>query len=320
MIFNIDNNEGDRLFLMAMSQSFYEPLKIGLLEKAVVEHNNILSALVLADLYNSGIERDGKKLVKKSSEKAAEIYLKMCEHDPFGVCYWELGWFYENQLINQAKELELSECLAIARNYYEKSAEKRYPKAYNSLGKFTYYGFGGLNKSFVKAMHYYIKAAELGDIYAIMNCGLISLDRYYDNPDKKEWLEEAEKYFIKAALYNNSEGLLQLGIIYEIKMAEDANHLEKAKEYYIKAFLTVENQYSATAYYKLGKLINNHPDLKNDDEIIMALGDRRYQDLAIECLTRAYEIYQNLDLNNERLDSIYKENYLEMVNIFKNMN
>ena len=103
-------------------------------------------------------------------------------------------------------------------------------------------------------------------------------------------------------------------------MAEDANHLEKAKEYYIKAFLTVENQYSATAYYKLGKLINNHPDLKNDDEIIMALGDRRYQDLAIECLTRAYEIYQNLDLNNERLDSIYKENYLEMVNIFKNMN
>ena len=319
MNLNIEINEGDRLFLMALSQDLNEPLKIGLLEKAAVEHNNILSALVLANLYNSGVEYGGKQLVLKNCEKAAEIYIKMSKYDPFGVCWWELGWFYENQLINDSKSLTNSERLKTAREYYEKSAEKGYAKAYNSLGKFTYYGYGGLDKSFTKAMEYYTKAANLGDIYAIMNCGLISMDRYYDDPSRIECLKEAEKYFIKAALFNNTEGLLQLGTIYEIRMIEDVNYLNKSKEYYVKAILTVENQSSATAYYKLGKLINNNPDLKKDDKISVALGYRRYQDLAIECFTRAYEIFQTLDLNHGRLDEKYREYYAELVNIFKNI-
>lgn len=264
MYLDFEKDKGNHLFLMALSQSLYEPLKIDLLEKAVVEHNNVLSALVLANLYNSGMEYNGKQVLFKSSEKAAEIYTKISEYDPYGVCDWELGWFYENQLIDAAKSLPLSECLIIAREYYEKSAEKGYAKAYNSLGKFTHYGLGGMIRSFTKAMEYYIKAASLGDIYAIMNCGLTSMDRFYDDPTRKDSLDEAEQYFISAALYNNNEGLLQLGIIYEIKINDDVNNLNKAKEYYIKSVLAVENQYSATAFYKLEKLINNNTILKND--------------------------------------------------------
>lgn len=316
----VEHNEGDKLFLMALSQNLYEPLKIGLLEKAVIEHNNILSALALANLHYSGIEHNGKQILPQNREKAAEIYIRMSEYDPYGACYWELGWLYENQLIDVTKSLSRFECLKIAREYYEKSAEKGYAKAYNSLGKFTFYGYGGANKSFTTAMEYYIKAASLGDIYAIMNCGHINMDRYYDNPNRKESLEEAEKYFIKAALYNNSEGFLQLGIIHEIKMADDINHLNKAKEYYIKAFISVENQYSATAYYKLGKLINKNIDLKIDNDISTALGDRRYQDLAIECFTRSYEIFQTLDLNNGRLDGSYRDCYMDLIEAFKNIN
>lgn len=153
-----------------------------------------------------------------------------------------------------------------------------------------------------------------------MNCGLINMDRYYDDPNRKESLEEAEKYFIKAALYNNSEGYLQLGIIHEIKMADYIKYLSQAKEYYIKAFIAVENQYSATAYYKLGKLINNNVDLKMDNDIIRALGDSRYQDVAIECFTRSYEIFQTLDLNNGRLEVIYRDCYIDLIDVFKNIN
>lgn len=320
MNINTELNEGDRLFLMALSQSLYEPLKIGLLEKAVVEHNNVLSAIVLANLYYSGVEQNGKQILRKSSEKAADIYTTISKYDSFGVCEWELGWFYENQLIDAAKALSRSECLNIAREYYEKSAKKGFAKAYNSLGKFIHYGFGGMEKSFTKAIEYYIKAANLGDIYGIMNCGLTSMDRYYDDSTRKEALDEAEKYFINAALYNNNEGLLQLGVIHEIKIADAREHLNKAKEYYIKAFLVVENQYSATAYYKLGKLINNNEVLKKDEDIIAALGKRRYQDLAIECFTRSYEIFQTLDLKCERLDGKYRECYMELVDIFKNIN
>lgn len=320
MDLNIEHNEGDRLFLMALSQNLYEPLKFGLLEKAVTEHNNIFSALMLANLYSSGVEHNGKWFLPQNREKAAEIYIKMCNNDPYGVCYWELGWLYENQLIDAAKSLSHFESLKTAWDYYEKSAQKGYAKAYNSLGKFTFFGYGGVNKNFITAIEYYIKAANLGDIYAIMNCGLINMDRYYDNPTRKESLEKAEEYFIKAALYNNCEGFLQLGIIYEIKMADDIKHLSKAKEYYIKAFISVKNQYSATAYYKLGKLINNNVDLKEDNDIIIALGDKRYQDLAIECFTRSYEIFQTLDLNNGRLDGAYRKCYMELVAIFKNIN
>lgn len=319
MNLNIEYDEGDRLFLMALSQNLNEPLKIGLLEKAVIEHNNILSALVLANLHYSGIEHNGKQLLSQNREKAAEIYVRMKEFDPYGVCYWELGWLYENQLINAAKLLSRFECLSKAHEYYEKSAEKGYAKAYNSLGKFAFYGYGGATKSFTSAMEYYIKAASLGDIYAIMNCGHINMKRYYDNPNRKESLEEAEKYFIKAALYNNSEGFLQLGIIHEIKMTDDKKHLSKAKEYYIKAFIAVENQYGATAYYKLGKLINNNVDLIKDNDIIIALGDRRYQDLSIECFTRSYEIFQTLELNHGRLYGMYRECYMELIEIFKNI-
>lgn len=318
MNLNIKHNEGDRLFLMILSKSLRELLKIiGASDKKAIEYNNVISNLMLANLYNIGVKWNGKQLFLQDREKAAEIYIKICEYDPFGVCFWELGRFYEYQLIDAAKTLSLSECLIVARNYYEKSAEKGYTKAYNSLGKLTYYGYDGEEKNIFKALEYYKIAADSGDIYAIMNLGLINMEQYYNNSNKKSYLEEAEKYFIKAALYNNSEGLFQLGIIYEIKTADDIKYLNKAKEYYIRAILTatVENQYSAAAYYKLGNLINNNAILKNDNEIIMALGHRQHQDLVIECFNRSYKLFQTLDLNCEKLKGMYRDCYIELKNM-----
>ena len=318
---NIDKkNEQNRLFLMSLSQPIYEPLKIGLLEKAMLEYNDILSALLLANIYISGVEHNGKVIIPPNTEKAFDIYSRMCKHDPFGVCEWELGWFYENKLISDGDSLSCEERLKKAKHYYDDSAQKGYAKAFNSLGKFSHYGMGGVKKSYMDAMMYYIEAAKLGDIYAIMNCGLTSMEQYYTDTSNKEYLEEAEQYFLKAALYNNNEGLLQLGIINEIKMSDKVDCLHKAKEYYIRAFLNVENQYSATAYFRLGKLINNNPELTDDSEIIDALNTKRFNNLAIECFTRAYEIFQTLDITNGRLDGKYKDCYIELVSIFTSIN
>lgn len=124
-----------------------------------------------------------------------------------------------------------------------------------------YYGLGGLERDYAGAILNYKKAADNGDVYGIMNCGLASIKRYYQDKTDEASLDDAERYFSTAAEYNNSEGLLQLGIIYEIRMSKDANNLEKAKQYYIQATSNVENQYSATAYYKLGKLINRNNSL-----------------------------------------------------------
>lgn len=310
-------NEGDRLLLMSLSQNFHEPLKISLLEKAVEEHHHVLSALILADLYGSGIEYEGKYVISQNREKAAEIYDSISHYDDYGVCSWVLGWFYENKLITDAKTLSDDERLTKAKMYYEESAKKEYAKAYNSLGKFSYYGYGGLEKNFTKALEYFTKAARCGDIYAIMNCGHISLNRYYEDTSREECLNEAETYFKKAASYKNAEGFLQLGIIEEIKMEKDINCINKAKEYYIKAFSDVKNQYSATAYYKLGKLINNNSSLQIDSDIISALGAIRFKDLSIECFTRAYEIFQNLDSNNGYLNGKYRKCFNELVEAFK---
>lgn len=54
MNLNIEHNEGDKLFLMALSQNLYEPLKIELLEKAAIEHIECLC-------YNKDIDIKKRK-------------------------------------------------------------------------------------------------------------------------------------------------------------------------------------------------------------------------------------------------------------------
>ncbi len=314
---NEKSNEVNHLLLMSLCQSLYEPLKFSLLEKSTVECSNLLSALILADFYNSGVSLDCKNIMPRNREKSAEIYEKFSHIDEYGVCYWELGWFYENNLINSARELDELERQKKAKSYYEKSAEKKFPKAYNSLGKFYHYGYGGVEKSFVESMKYYTKAADSDDIYAIMNCGLTCMEEYSKAPTKSDLLDEAEKYFLKAASYNNAEGLFQLGNVYEIRTKQDKTFLNKAKEYYIKALLSVKNQYGAAAYYRLGKLINKY-NLHSDNDIIFALNLDETQKLSFECFSQAYNIFKKLDTFGERLDGQYRKYYEELSNLYDN--
>lgn len=232
---NTSETNGDMLLLMSLSQNLYVPLKITLLKQAVTEHKNLMAALLLANLYSSGIEHEGRCVLKHDPEEAARIYDSMSQYDPYGVCEWQLGWYYEKAIIDAAKTLQEDERLKRAKIYYDLSADKGYAKAFNSLGNFTHYGWGGLSKDFPDAIGYYKQAANKGDIYGVMNCGLTCLTQYSMDNSQTDLLNQAHDYFEKAAQYGDIEGILQLGIIYEIKGKNDSSNLDKAKLYYLQA-------------------------------------------------------------------------------------
>lgn len=306
-----NNDKGTRLMLMALCQSNTEPLKYRLLDEATFKYRNLMAGLLLANSYKIGIKKNNNFIVSPDRKKAFEIYNYLESFDIIGVSEWELGWIYENDLLDLTHHLSDLERKKTACEYYQKSAMKGFAKAFNSLGKFYYKGWGGLEYNYHEAERCYSKAADLDDVYAIMNYGLLSMRRYKDHNLEKDLLE-AESYFIKATQYDNAEGYLQLGIINEIRSEHDSKFIEDAVDNYLKTINTVENQYSATAYFKLGKLINKLEKLKNDKRIINILGDVSPEELSIECFNRAYGIFHRIEEENARLDGDYIEFYDEL--------
>lgn len=312
------NDKGTRLLLMALCQNYAEPLKIELLEEAYRDNKNVLASFLLADIYRNGIIRDGEYILMPNLKKAYDIYVQIENVDELGVSDWELGWIYENNLLDDINNLDENNRLETACDYYKKSAEKGFPKAYNSLGKFYEQGLGGIEYDFHEAEKNYAEAARLGDVYAIMNYGLLSMKKYYQDKQDKDLLL-AERYFNKAIRYNNSEGFLQLGIINEIRCDSNDTYLSETKQYYLKAIKTIENQYSATAYMKLGKLINRYAQLENDNEIISLFEIPNTYHLSTECLRKSYEIFHKIEERGGRLDGDYYEKYKELKQYYNNL-
>ena len=75
-------SEGNRYFLMALTQDLYKPLKIELLKHAA-EHNNVLAALFLGNIYSSGLSIKGKLVVEKDCDKAFKAYNSIRNFDKY---------------------------------------------------------------------------------------------------------------------------------------------------------------------------------------------------------------------------------------------
>lgn len=313
-----NDDKGTRLMLMALCQKNTEPLKYKLLNESIYEYNNLMAAILLANAYKTGVKNNDHIIISPDVEKAYNIYVYIESFDILGISDWELGWIFENDIIELSHKMSESERKETACEYYKKSASKGFAKAYNSLGKFYYKGWGGLDYNYHEAEKNYSKAADLNDVYAIMNYGLLSMRRYYDHNQEKDLLE-AEKYFKKAIQYDNSEGYLQLGIINEIRIEQDTKYRQDAVYNYLKSINTVENQYSATAYFKLGKLINKYVDLTKDKDIISTFDTINPENLSIECFKRSYDIFHRIEEENGRLDGDYIGYYDELKDHFYNI-
>ncbi len=302
-----DVGKGDAYLLMSLTQNLNEPLKIKYLEKAK-EQGSELASLILANLYSSGVEKDKKIVIEQNREKAADIYLHMIKEgfDNHGVANWQMGYYYENNLIKVARRLTDDNArYKKAVKYYKESANKGFGKANNSLAVYCRNGLGGVRENLMEAEKNYMKACDYGDVYAFVNYGHLSLQQYEGAKILDiRLLTSAEESFKIASKFDNNEAYYQLGQVYSIKAKIEANkadYIKKAAYNYIQAFSKVNNMYSASAYYQLGKLINfsrslgdDKADLTKDSKVSKALKDPKFEDLAIECLMRAYDQFEKI--------------------------
>ncbi|MCD7771229.1 MAG: hypothetical protein LUH23_04000 [Oscillospiraceae bacterium] len=303
-----DGSDSENYYLLSLTQVW--SLKIKYLEKSA-ELGNLMAALTLASCYDCGVVDEGTVVLEKDYDKAAYWYNKFITVDYTGICAWMLGWYYEKQKITATKSMSEADCLKEARKYYEMSCEKGFSKAFNSMGKFTYYGWARLEKSHDVARDYYRKASEKGDFYASNNRGLASMKAYLKSKDEVD-LNDAEKSFRMAAEFDSEEAYFQLGQICEIKADNNPNspYIDEAKNYYIKAFSKANNKYSASALYMLGKLIKANPCLATDSAVKAAIVNPRLDDLSFECMMRAYETFEAVGSN--KIFGVYAGYYQEL--------
>lgn len=134
-------------------------------------------------------------------------------------------------------------------------------------------------------------------------------------------LYNAQKYYLKASDYDNSEAWLWMGIVSEeqAKYEQDKEKelLMMARDYYIKSFLRTENKFSATGLYRLGCLIQNHSIFENDSTIVDALKAVDSDDLAIKCFSTAYTLFHTLYEENRIQPDRYMKYYDSLKKSFR---
>lgn len=200
----------------------------------------------------------------------------------------------------------LDENLKEAKDYYSCSLEKGFPKAYNSIGKFYEYGWGGLGKRINKDRQNYSNASDKGDIHGSLNCGHSNLKEYLKTgePDR---LNDAIEEYTKASKKGSVEGWFKLA--YSLSLKLDVNG---AKIYYIKAISGLQNNiFCAAAYFNLYLFIRQNK-LHDDKDIIKAIyGDETVSieetGLLLECIIRSYNIFNNIEKSGITLTKEYKE-------------
>lgn len=254
---------GNNLLLMALTQDPTKPLKLKMLEEAANKYNNFISSIILANIYEYGIEKDNKVILKGNREESFKIYLKIHKNDIFGVSAWKLGYYYQNNLVKAANRLSETKRFKCAERFFKESSEKGFPKAKNSLGKLISdkkLGYSPITHEDIM-ISLYKEASDLGDNYATVNLGNYYLKKYYFEKET-ESLEKAKELFEKAAEMDTLEAFVKLGVIY-IKL----DNIEKAQENLEKCTLFGVNQYSASAYFLLGYLAKNYSKKINENRL-----------------------------------------------------
>lgn len=318
----VESTRGNRFFLMAISQDLCNPLYTGILQKAVFEEHNVFAGYLLGNIYYSGLEHNGKEMIKCDYNMAAKVYKTINPNDEYGVSDWMLGWLYQLKMIEEAKNNTEENNLIIARKYYEMSQKKGYPKALNSLANLMINRRAGYDTgNEIEAISLYQAAAQLEDNYALLNCG-----HYYKN-QRKNYIDALNCY-MKSAEFNCPEGCVNVGEVLEKLSPQDEgynNEIIKACHYYIKCiklgeFIPTTNQkkkFVAKAYYKLGIIVNNMDTL--DEQTNSFFNNYVHRDICPYCFSEAYSILTSLidflpaDGNEEFYDI-----YSKLANMYHN--
>lgn len=312
----------DNLLLMALTQDIAEPLKISMLEKSAKENCNIISALILGNIYEYGIEKNGMILIEADREKAFELYKSIAKYDNYGVSHWMIGWYFQNNFVNEAKALSYEKRIEKAREYYEISKENGFPKALNSLGNFIIKGYADFDpeKDKVDMLTFYKKASEQGDNYAMLNYGHFFFREYF-SCNKISSLEKAKEIYIKATDMKSPEAYVKLGIVYMeyYKIKDERKYLIEAQNNFLSSLIYGNNQFAAVGYYKLGYLVNEYSSALDITEIQKKISCKRFADLTIECYVKSYEIFLDLISKGKIISDENKKIFNLLSYSFKNI-
>lgn len=317
-----EDKKGNDLLFMALTQHPAEPLKITLLEKATNEYNNIIAALILGNIYEYGVEKNGQVLLEGNIEKAFKVYDKVHENDNYGISDWMIGFYYENNYIDEAKKLNDDERYIKAKNFYEISKNKGFPKAKNSLGNFIKRGRAGysFDKNSGLMIRYYSEADEQGDYYATINYGNYYLEQFRFSKNIKS-LEAARDLYEKTAKMKSPEGYVKLAIvnIEFFRRRNDIQYLENAKKNLIGSFSYGTNQFAAAGYCILGALTKQYPKIFKKD-VVEKLPSDRFSNPIIECYVIAYEIFLGLKANGKNITDENNRYFEALSSAFQNAN
>ena len=113
-----------------------------------------------------------------------------------------------------------------------------------NMGEMYYYGLG-VETDYVKAMEWYLRAAENGNVDAQFSIGLM----YDEGQGVAQDYAEAMKWYLKAAENGNASAQNNIGYLYENGLGVAQDYV-KAMEWYLKA---AENG-NDVAQYNIGEL------------------------------------------------------------------
>ncbi len=179
---------------------------------AMANAGDVFAQNELADLYmnGEGVDKNEQLQLEWLEKSANGGYFRAIE---------KLGdfYFYKNDVDT-------------AINWYKKGAERGDAASYHDLGEI----YRGTKSLYKMAFDYYVKASELGDIYAAAKVGYF-YDGYWGKGVIPVNYDEAFKWYSIGAERGDSKALLFLGQMYEYGNGTQKN-LETAMACYEKAY------------------------------------------------------------------------------------
>lgn len=308
-------DEGNKIFNLAMGLDTYEPVKYSMLEEAATKHRHAFAGIYLGNLYYSGLKKGDKVIVKQNYELAFNMYMKAIEKDISGVAFWSLGWMYEhgqapNSLTDDLKSQKK------AYDCYIQSSKLGYAKAHNSLGRFYDKGYAGLSYDSTRVANHFLLADEGGDIYGTLNLA-------YTYSKNKEY-ENAATCFKKAIKKGSPLAYLKFAdfLLENFVQLKEININEYSYRdilfLYCEAIKLNNSDVSAKAYYHIGQLLNDNRNefCRYKDEIVTALSLEDLIDIEKQCNLRAYEILKCAEEQKITFEKPTEELYAKLKQYF----
>lgn len=259
----------------------------------LAKENNPFACFEMASLEFYGVV-SGKPRYQKAYD-----YYKIASKNNHPVANWAIGFLYYSGYIGKKSD----EDLELAYKYFEKAIEQKCPSAFNSMGLVHLRGdVPNIKKNTKKAIEYFEKGAEYGNVYAYNNLGKIE--------ENKKNYKKAFQYYVLASNLGDSWALNKVGECYRLGIGTEKNLSEAFKNYELssecfKYSLCPWSKYNLAKYfYQYGvPELDIHASVEKAIELLKDISDE-----LIEAVELLIYIYYDLYLKSKKENEEYYYN------------